>query len=327
MVSDRATYLVPLAAVLGDRVPIADLPGLSAAQVERYQSYGYVNCRVSDRDAFTLSASSMLDSPEFDRVSGEVDLFVYAVEPQVNSSNNWMLNEKRWQTKDIRWLLQRLEIRPARVLGLSLYNCAAFVSAIDVSMNLIRAGAATTSLVTLAGVANDHSPRIPHAFHVQSDGAAGFLVTGRADFNEKYRILGQLVRYANPSDFRDLSGVVDETRYYTLKAFRIRSTIEALLQKAGVRPDELDWIFVQNLGTSSMVKYGHLAGVGPGRVWLESLARNAHVIGADSLINFYDYHNRVVVRPAAGQRGSRVLVVGTSGMSWGGVVLEHVGRH
>ena len=72
--------------------------------------------------------------------------------------------------------------------------------------------------------------------------------------------------------------------------------------------------------TESMLKYGRLCGVPEERVWVGSLANNAHVIGADTLINFHDYHDSGIPK-----NGDRVLLVGTSGMSWGGMVLEHVG--
>lgn len=310
-------YLVPLGVALGERVPISELSELDDDQVLRYKSFGYENCRVASTDAFTLCQETVQDSAMFDAARDDVDAFVYAIEPNVNSSNNWMLNEEAWKQRDIRWLIQSLRINPARVVGLSLYNCATFLGALDLTTNLIRAGSARTCLVTIAGVANEFSPRIPHAFHVQSDGAVSFLVTTDTRYADRYQVVGQLVDYVNPAEFRDLDGTIDETRYFTLKALKIRSAVERLLRESDVRADQLDRVFLQNLGTASMTKYGKLCGVTEDKVWQASLADNAHVIGVDSLVNFHDHHT-------SGQdRDGLALVLGTSGMSWGATVLRY----
>lgn len=310
-------FVVPLDVALGDQRPVSALPELDEDQIIRFKSFGYEHCRVATDDAFTLSYATVRDNTDFAAATAEIDAFLYAIEPNINSSNNWMINETAWQQRDIRWLLQRMDIHPARVIGLSLYNCATFLGALDLGANLIRAGSARTCLATVAGVANEHSPRIPHAFHVQSDGAASFLVTGRPAAGTGYRVLAHNVDYVNPAEFRDLDGTVDETRYFTLKALKIRDTVERLLRAAEVTPDQLDHVFVQNLGTSSMIKYGRLCGVPEERVWMRGLAENAHVIGADSLVNFTEYHHTRETGPGT------VLILGTSGMSWGGAVLRH----
>lgn len=311
-------YLVPLGQALGVETPLSELKDLDAEQVARYRSFGYDDVRVADGDVFTMCFDAVARNKNFS--AADVDAFIYAIEPTINSSNNWMLNEERWKSRDIRWLIQQLEINPARVLGMSFYNCATFLGTVDTAVNFIRAGASRTALSLVAGQVNEHSPRVPHAFHVQSDGAFGFLVTNDPGFSDKYRIVGHVVNYVNPDEFRDRDGTVNESRYFSLKALRIRSTIESVLSESGVSPDELTQVFVQNIGTESMLKYGRLCGVPEERVWLGSLANNAHVIGADTLINFHDYHESGIPK-----NGDRVLLVGTSGMSWGGMVLEHVG--
>ncbi|WP_431936260.1 hypothetical protein [Micromonospora sp. RP3T] len=306
---------MPLGVALGDQVPISELPGLDEEQIIRYQGFGYEKCRVTTQDVFSLCRATVSGSPGF--TAAAVDAFLYAIEPNINSSNNWMINEKAWQQRDIRWLIQTLGLNPARLIGLSFYNCATFLGALDLGSALIRAGSANTCLATVAGVANEHSPRIPHAFHVQSDGAASFLVTSDSDLGDRYRVLAHRVEYVNPAEFRALDGTVDETRYFSLKALKIRATIERLLAQAALASDQIDMVFVQNLGVQSMIKYGRLCGVPGGRVWLSSLAENAHVIGVDSLVNFHHYHRTRPPGPGT------VLIVGTSGMSWGGVVLRH----
>lgn len=311
-------YLVPLGQALGTEIPLSGLTELDGEQVARYRSFGYDKVRVADGDVFTMCFDAVTRNKNFS--AEDIDTFIYAIEPTINSSNNWMNNEVRWKSRDIRWLIQELEINPARVLGMSFYNCATFLGTVDTAVNFIRAGASDTALSLVAGQVNEHSPRVPHAFHVQSDGAFGFLVTTSPGYPDKYRIVGHVVNYVNPDEFRDRDGTVNESRYFSLKALHIRATIERVLSESGVLPDDLAKVFVQNIGTESMLKYGLLCGVPEDRVWLGSLAGNAHVIGADTLINFHDHHNLGI-----SEEGDRVLLVGTSGMSWGGMVLEHVG--
>ncbi|MBV9844593.1 MAG: hypothetical protein JOZ47_05940 [Kutzneria sp.] len=310
-------YFVPLGTALGGKRDLAELSDLDAEQVARYRSFGYQCCRVADTDVFSLCFDAVKDSAALAGRMNDVDLFCYAIEPNIQSSNNWMLNEQAWRKRDIRWLIQQLDIHPKRIVGLSMYNCATFLSGIDIAAMAIRSGAASTALSIVAGVANEHSPRIPHAFHVQSDGATGFLVTGDTSFPDGYRIVSHVIDYVNPSEFRSLDGTIDETRYFTLKALKIRDTIEGLLSRSQTAPEQLERVFVQNLGQRAMLKYGGLCGVTEDTVWLDSLAGNAHVIGIDSLVNFHEYHQRSTLTA-----GRRVLIVGTSGMSWGGMVLE-----
>ncbi|MEY9877487.1 3-oxoacyl-[acyl-carrier-protein] synthase III [Streptacidiphilus sp. MAP12-33] len=310
-------YFVPLGTALGASVDLEDLPELDAEQAARYRSFGYERVRVTDTDPFALCAEAALADPAFEAHRDKVDLLTYAIEPLVQSSNNWMLNQAQWQVPDIRWLVQRLEVNPERIVGLSMYNCATFLSGLDLAAMAIRSGAARTALALVAGVSNEHSPRIPHAFHIQSDGATGFLVTPDSAAGG-YLLRAHVLDFVNPGEFRDLDGTIDESRYFSLKALKIRSMVERLLAAAGLRPDEIDHVFVQNLGRESMLKYGRLCGVNPDRVWLGTLADNAHVIGIDSLVNLHAYHR---TRPSG--RPGRLLVLGTSGMSWGGMVLEH----
>ncbi|GHE27890.1 3-oxoacyl-[acyl-carrier-protein] synthase III C-terminal domain-containing protein [Streptomyces hydrogenans] len=311
-------YFVPLGVALGDPYDLDDVAGIDAEQAERYRSYGYARVRVSDRDVFSLCHEAVGEHPAFTEARDAIDFFTYAIEPNIQSSNNWMLNEEEWKKPDIRWLVQQLGVRPGRMVGLSMYNCATFLSGVDLAAMAIRSGEANVALGVVAGVANEYSPRVPHAFHVQSDGATGFLVTAESGRPDAYRIAGHRVDYVNPSDFRDLDGTIDETRYFTLKALKIRETVERLLAETGTRPGDLTQVFVQNLGRASMVKYGRLCGVPEERVWLDSLADHAHVIGIDSLVNLHQYHRS---RPRG--TGGRLLVLGTSGMSWGAMVLEH----
>lgn len=311
-------YFIPLGTALGHPVDLSELPNVDANQAARYRSFGYERVRVADQDVFSLCLAAVDGNPDFEARRATIDHFSYAIEPNIQSSNNWMLNEEEWKRPDIRWLVQQLGIRPARMVGLSMYNCATFLSGVDLAVMAIGAGAASTSLCVVAGVANEYSPRTPHAFHVQSDGATAFMVSDTAAGDGAYRIVAHAIDFVNPSDFRDLDGTIDETRYFSLKAIRIRDMVQRVLAAAETEPDQLAQVFVQNLGRESMIKYGRLCGVPEDRVWLGSLADHAHVIGIDSLVNFTQYHES---RP----RGSagRVLVLGTSGMSWGAMVLEH----
>lgn len=311
------SYLVPLGRALGEPVAIADLPGLSEEQVANYHANGFRHCRVARQNVFELCYDSLRDSTGFKLAREAVDLLTYAIDPAVPHSNNNMVNDLPWQQPDIRWLLQRTELRPARVLGLALYNCASFIGAVDLSLGLMRGGLVSTSLNIVGGAATNDAPRVPHERQVHSDGAVSFLVTDDPAHDAKYRILAHRISYVNPAEFRDLQGVVDKTRYYNLKAIRLRNLAREALAAADVSAGEIDHFFLQNLGRSRMAKNAGLCGVPEESVWLGSLAANAHVVGADSPINFQECHDSGLIAD-----GSAVMLIGTSGMSWGALILR-----
>ncbi|MBZ6288447.1 3-oxoacyl-[acyl-carrier-protein] synthase III C-terminal domain-containing protein [Streptomyces olivaceus] len=221
------------------------------------------------------------------------------------------------QEPDIRWFLQRTGLRPSRVVGLSFFNCASYIGAVDLSLGLMKGGLVGTSLNVMAGVATSHAPRVPNERHVHSDGAVSFLVTDDPGYEGKYRILAHRIAYANPVDWRSLDGVVDKTRYYNLKALRLRNLARETLAAAGVSGGQVDHFFMQNLGLSRMRRNAGLCGVPESSVWLGGLAANAHVRGADSQVNFQECHDLGAIAD-----GSTVMLVGTSGMSWGALVLR-----
>lgn len=310
-------YLVPLGRALGESVAIAELPGLSAEQIAHYHAEGFRDCRVAQQSVFELSNDSLYDTVDYKRAREAVDLLTYAVDPVILPSNNNMVNDPKWQEPDIRWFLQRTELRPARVMGLALYNCASYIGAVDLSLGLMRGGLVRTSLNLVAGIATPDAPRVPNERHVHSDGAVSFLVTDDPGYEAKYQILAHRIAYVNPMDWRSLDGVVDTARYYSLKALRLRNLARETLAAAGVSGGQIDHFFMQNLGRSRMVKNAGLCGVPEKSVWLDSLAGNAQVRGADSPINFQECHDAGLIA-----NGSTVMLMGTSGMSWGALVLR-----
>ena len=92
----------------------------------------------------------------------------------------------------------------------NLHSIAASLPRLLILVAFIGAGVFSTALSLVAVQVNEHSPRVPHAFHVQIDGAFGFLVTNDPGFSDKYRIVGHVVNYVNPDVFRDRDGTVNE---------------------------------------------------------------------------------------------------------------------
>ena len=313
-------YISAIQRSLGKKVPIESIPGISEMQADRYLSYGYKYCRISNDGIYDLCKQSVDQLENLELDVKKIDSLIYAIDPHVNPSNNWMLNESKWKEKDIRWLIQALDISPKSVLGLSFYNCASFISAIDVATLQIKSNTAETVLVVIGGSENQNSPRFPHSFHVQSDGAVAFLVSKKPLSCGGFRHISHNIKFINPSKFRSIEGHINDTLYFSIKAASIRDSIMDLYDRSGISAKDIDLLFVQNLGTDSMNKYADLCSVERSKVWKDGLPEFAHVIGSDSLVNLSFCYDLQQIKA-----DNKICLLGTSGMSWGGCILEFAG--
>lgn len=312
-------YIESAGCALGSPVDVRLIEEVNEEQAKLFEEAGYRFCRVTDLDAFELAYASVESC--LNRTSpDDIHCVIYAVEPSVNSSNNWMMNAPRWQRKDIRWLLQKSSVRPRILIGLSMFNCATFLSAIQLSERMYSSDKLGRTLIVMSGVCNESSPRVPHWRHLQSDGAAALVLSPEPpDHAEGFAVRGLSLDIADLSQFRAIDGQVDEEKYYAYKARGIRSAAEAALTVSGTTPEAISRFYVQNLGHRAMNAYGKLCSVSEQAIFTDGLASNAHVIGVDTLVNWIEDSTRS--HPVAGELS---MLLGTSGMAWGALILETI---
>jgi 3-oxoacyl-[acyl-carrier-protein] synthase-3 len=147
------------------------------------------------------------------------------------------------------------------------------------------------------------------AYNLISDGAAACVV-GRNPAPCRLLTVHQITNGG-------LARAGDDETVGTYFAYTHRLVRETAA-RAGMTPDDLDWIVIQNTHEKAWQILARLLEVDHARVWCPSLPDIGHVISADTIVNLSALLASGRVRP--GQRIA--LIMAGFGLNWQGAVLE-----
>lgn len=199
----------------------------------------------------------------------------------------------------------------AVTIGLNQQACTGLLGSIRVARGLL---AGEPDFEQVLCVTADRFPAdaiYEQAYSLISDGASGFLVSREP---RGYRLVA-CHHIANGA----LARASDDEAVGTFFNYTHRLVRETL-EKARLDIDAVDWIVPQNTNPKAWEILARLLSVDPERVFFESLARVAHVIGGDNVVNLTELEASGRIRG-----GDRLLLVMAGyGMNWQAVLLEKV---
>jgi aspartate 1-decarboxylase len=204
----------------------------------------------------------------------------------------------------------------AYIVGLSLSECANVNLAAGVAADMIASGAYHNVLVVSADVTHPSESRIvPPGISIKSDAAVSFLAsrTPRAGF----RLIGTGRRRAkqlwgmNPTD--------DPNAYLEMVIDNIGQLVKGLLDSHQVAIGDLAALITNNYNPSVLRTLSYTLGVPSERLYERNIAKFAHAVAGDTLINAASYVEDRGVKP-----GERVLLLGTGPFMWIANLLEPV---
>jgi 3-oxoacyl-[acyl-carrier-protein] synthase III len=304
-------YLGCIEYELGELVSLDGLAELKKQEglVETLNALGLESYALSDRSAAELALTAA--SRTLRRASvmpRDIDVLVYATS---SLSDQYALRE------GIANLVLEIGLQHAYPMGVFLSGCANFHSALRIARSLVRSGdAAHVLLVTTDKVPDGVSRMVPPNVSVASDGAASCIVSASSDLEFEVMSVCQhvapdLVRQCN------FDASANFTAYLQGFAAGLKRTQEATLAAAELEPEKISKLVLNNYNLSIVRLFRSQLGIPIERMYLRNIARFAHAIASDNLINLSDH---VAAEGTLEHEHSLLLSAGP--VMWGGAVLR-----
>jgi 3-oxoacyl-[acyl-carrier-protein] synthase-3 len=250
-------------------------------------------------------------------VLGKLDAIIYATCIPANGNIG---DAARYQeTRDVKHLMDypasrlQAEFRQdhAQVIGLNQQACTSMLG----SLRLARALLATEpEMERILCITSDRFPDgalYEQAYNLISDGSAAVIVSSEP---KGLRILAcdQITNgaMALASDDETVGSYFSYTHRLILQTLR----------KAGLTPDQVDWVVPQNTNLTAWQILARMLGIDFSRVHCPTLPECGHIISGDNIVNLKSLLDSGQIR--SGER--LLLVMAGYGMNWQCVVLEAV---
>jgi 3-oxoacyl-[acyl-carrier-protein] synthase-3 len=234
----------------------------------------------------------------------DIDAFVYA------SSSFW--NPEFHRRHEVSRMLDTLGLTRAYPVGVTLSECANFPSALRVARALLADGCRHVLLATVDCIAQHDSRIVPPQLSVKSDAAASCLLSAaQGEFHVD--ALAQVAR----ADLWSLAIDRELERYMVETNASLLACVEQVLSAGHLGTHDLDLVLTNNYNTSVARGYAALLGVPQAKLYTANIARIAHAVAADNLINLRDALDDGRVRS-----GARVLMIAAAQNLWGGALLR-----
>lgn len=209
------------------------------------------------------------------------------------------------------WLQDALGLDRASLIGNAQQGCSGMFSALRTARALLTAEPRVQNVLCVGvDVLPPGQPR-EILYNVISD-AASAVVVSRGATRDRWVGYHQLSKgyYWNiPEKQKEIIASYFPTS---------RLVITQLLQQAGLKPADLDWIIPTGVGADSWRILAQLLGLSPDRIYRGTTAWG-HTIAADNFLHLAEIRRQGSI--AAGQR--LLLFTYGFGSSWCGLILEH----
>jgi len=305
-------HLASLSAIqyeLGDLCNIQELDFLAndPEKLQQYKESGLVNYSRSHLPVLDLCYNSLertLRSSGITRDS--IRFLVYVSE---NATRDYCIS-----IKDINRLLLKLGLTKAMPIGVSLSDCANIITGIQVATSLIASNMAENVLM----VCSDKPSRLPgkrkmpHEMSVLSDGAASCLICapGKGEFDIT------LIDHKNyPLQW---DAAQRDKNVYSVEKFKaIVNVSRKSLRENAIRPDSIGKVITGNYMTPIAKMFVEISGFKAEQGFYDNIARFAHTLAGDILINLKDYMDTGM--PAGGEK---IFFIVDSYSSCGSMLIE-----
>ena len=223
--------------------------------------------------------------------------------------------ESFYRRQEISRLLWELELTRAYPIGVTLSECANVQAALAVGAALIGAGQARTVMVVSTDCTGERASRlVPPKIGIKSDGAASVLLSREPVGPFVYLGTRQVINAA----LWNLDPEASPGQYLREIGNGIKATIDGLLAAQGLSLAEIDLVIPNNYNQSVVRTVGAMIGVPAARVYGRNIARMAHAIACDNLVNLRDARDETAIAP-----GAKLLLIGTGPNVWGASLVRH----
>ncbi|MFL6713086.1 MAG: hypothetical protein ACJ8LN_09175 [Sulfurifustis sp.] len=174
-------------------------------------------------------------------------------------------------------LLKELQLTNTFPVGFTLNNCASFLSAIVMAVNMVRTGAYKNILIITADKVYDENIRFNN-FALLSDAAASCIVTSRNVAG--YELVADRFR-ASEDPIHSNRGKDDSALYARV--------LREIIDQAGVKVGQVRKVFCSNIFRSITQLKEMKLGFSKGQLFLDNVPKYGHCFSADTFINLIDY--------------------------------------
>ncbi|HXZ00664.1 MAG TPA: ketoacyl-ACP synthase III family protein [Stellaceae bacterium] len=269
-----------------------NLPGL----------FGWGNYRKTAGDIFDLGLASAARTMADSAISAKEIDFVYFC-------STCFPGDEIEHIKYNAHVISELGASNAFPVGITLNNCASFLSAITMACKMVESGAYNNILVITADKVYDETIRMNN-FALLSDAAASCIVTNRPVAG--YRVVSDVFRTSDNPIFTN-RGKDDSPLY--LRVFN------EIIEKSSVKPNEIKKVFCSNVFKSITLVKEKKLGFSRDQLFLENIPRYGHCFSADVFINLIEYERQAQV-----PEGERFMFSVDAPNLRASVLLERVGE-
>jgi 3-oxoacyl-[acyl-carrier-protein] synthase III len=302
-------YLKGLAYTLGDAHDIGELEELRTDPdtLEMLRELGLKSYRKHASTPVEMAGLALRQTLDSAALDGQtIDALIYAT--------NSFWDPEFYRKGEISRLLSRLGVSQAYPLGLFFSECANLQTALRVAASLIRAGECKRVLVVATDKTAESETRlVPPSISVKSDAAASCLVSAEVPGDFEVVFTGQ--------HFNAEAGKIDPHRqvmYYMQSMIEgLSITWEKVRAFTDVKPEDFRQLISNNYNLSVIRTICELLQFEPGQLYTKNIARLAHAIAADNLVNLLDYSKEEKINA-----GELIMLLGTGPAMWGATVLR-----
>jgi 3-oxoacyl-[acyl-carrier-protein] synthase-3 len=205
----------------------------------------------------------------------------------------------------------RLGLAASSVVGLSQQGCSGLLAAVDIAASLLTVEDGGAVLCLAADALPRGSPReVMHS--LMSDAAAAILVERNGSTNRivRFHQLSAPAYWDTPRRRDELVAA-----YFPMARRAILDALAA--ERVGVA--DVRWFVPSNVSASSWRILADLIGAPRERVWLDNVARVAHTVSCDHVINLVEMERQGLLEP-----GDLLLLFTFGfGASWSTLLVRH----
>lgn len=202
-------------------------------------------------------------------------------------------------------LVRQLGLTRAFPIGVTLSNCAAFISAISMAAEWVSRDPSKTVLVVTSDKLYDERLRM-HKFALLSDCAASCLI--RHSARDGYRVVGHQFSISRTPMQSNLGQ--DDTELET-------GFLAGLSQSTGLGVSDFRQVFASNFFKPIGSMRGRRLGFSSKQLYLDAVPRFGHCFAADAFINLLEYEAN-----KGSEAGDRYLLTADGPNLKAGLVLE-----
>lgn len=315
-------YVGWFAAALGERkfhVDDSAAAGRLFSAAEDLRSGGFRWHHICDpgTSAYDLARAAVGEIPG--AAYAGADAIVYATCLPLNGNLGSQAAYRR--TGDVKHLMDfpvsRLQadlgLDQAIAIGLNQQACTSMLGSLRIAAAMLAVEPGWRRVLCLTADRFPDGARYEQAYNLISDGAAACVVA-REPAEGAFRLVA-----SHQITNGGLGQATDDETVGTYFSYMHRLVTQTL-DKAGLGPDDLDWVVPQNTNDKAWLILARVLGVPAAKIAVPTLADAGHVISADNVLNL-----RALAAAGKIEPGQRLLLVMAGfGLNWQATILEAV---